>query len=139
MADYFDSKKFGTVMVLGPFTRANITASQTNVDLVCGQSTTVTVPYAGSVIAVAASTTEGVTGGSCIIRAHKASTEFTPLGYPAPTLNTTNTSGSYASIRPGAITFSAGDRLGLSIVTDATFTPATCELDGWLYVQLNPT
>jgi hypothetical protein len=136
MADYFDEKKFGAVVAIGPFTQADVTSTQTDADLAIGQATTVIVPYAGSVVAVAAAITSAITGGSCIVRAHKAGTEFTPVGYPAPTINATN-SASYASVRPGAVTFSAGDRLGLSIVTDVTYTPETAELDGWLFVQFN--
>jgi len=136
MGDSFDSKKFGSIVALGPFTQENVTSTQTNADLAYGQATLAAMPYAGSVIGVSALLNGAVTGGTCIVRAHKAGTEFAEYGYPSATLSSA-ASTSYGTAVPGAVTFSAGDRLGLSITTGTTYTPETAELDGWLFVQLN--
>jgi hypothetical protein len=139
MADYFDGKKFGSVVAFGPFTAANVEDDSSNVDLAYGQSSYAIMPVGGSVIAVSVYANAAVTHGSGTVRAHSSSTELADTGYPAPVLNATNTQVSYASVRPGAVTFSAGDKLGLSIVTDTTWSPETLEVDGWLFVQFNPS
>ena len=139
MADYFDGKKFGSILAFGPYTRDNITASQSNVDLTYAQANYVIMPADGRVVGISIYANAAATAGTCTVRAHKASTEMAASGYPAPVLNATTSQVSYATVRPGAVTFSAGDKLGLSIVTDATWSPATLELDGWLFVQLDPS
>jgi hypothetical protein len=139
MADHFDAKKFGSIVAFGPFTAANVEDDNSNSDLAYGQSSYAIMPADGSVVALSVYANAAVTHGSGSVRAHSSSTELGATGYPNPTLNTTNTQVSYASVRPGAVTFSAGDKLGISIVTDTTWSPETLEVDGWLFVQLDPS
>jgi hypothetical protein len=139
MNDRFDPK-FGSVVALGPFSVSNLTAGQSNTDLtLAGTSTTTPMLKAGSVLGVGLNASADVTAGSVIARAHKASTEFAQSGYPAATLDTTNVRASYGTCRPGLIRFAAGDKLGISVTTDATWAPTnTNDLDAFLYVVLDP-
>jgi len=141
MADYFDAGKYGAICVVGPFTAANVTTGASNQDMVIGQSSDrVTMPMGGSVIGVAARSTEVIeTAGTVTVRAHSASTEFADSGYPAPVLTTAATS-SYATQRPGAVTFSAGDNLGLSLSSTTTLDPTnSLDVDAYLFVQFDPS
>lgn len=139
MADYFDAGKFGAIVGI-PFATANIVTAQTCTDLaLAGGGTLIVAPYAGSVIGIGARVNAAVTGGLVTVKAHKASTEFAETGYPAPAMDTaTNTTASYATVRPGAVAFAAGDTLGLSYTTTAGLTPTnTLDLDAVLYIQFN--
>lgn len=139
MADYFDSKKFGSVVAIGPFTAANVTTGASNADLAFGQQTVVVMPEDGSIVGISACVNAAVTAGTITVRAHKAGTELAASGYPAPVISSAATE-SYATVRPGAVTFSAGDRLGLSIASTTTLNPTnSLEVDGFLFVQLNPS
>ena len=139
MADHFDAGKVGAVVAFGPFTNANCTTGESNADLALGQQNYAVMPHGGSVVGIAACVNAAVTAGTVTLRAHKASTELADDGYPAPAVSSAATA-SYASARPGAVTFAAGDRLGLSIVTTTTLDPTdSLEVDGYLFVQLNPS
>ena len=137
MADHLDSKKFGSVVAFGPFTAANITTGLTNSDLAYGQQTYAVMPYGGSVVGVSGCVNAAVTAGTATLRAHSSGTECAATGYPAPAVSSAATA-SYATVRPGAVTFSAGDRLGISVTTVTTLNPTnTLEIDGFLFVQFN--
>jgi hypothetical protein len=141
MGDTFDPK-FGALVPIGPFIDANVTASQTNEDMTIsiGATGTITMPFAGSVVGLTLEASAAVTAGSIIGRVHKSSTEFAQTGYPAPTLNTTNSLGSYATCRPGLIRFAAGDKLGVSLTSDATWAPTnTNDVTAMLYVVYDPS
>lgn len=140
MADYFDAGKHGTIVALA-FYQTNQDTAGSNADmLVAGQAsgTLYTMPCAGSVIGLSVNGSAAVTVSTATFRAHKDGTEFAETGYPAPVLSTTNTTKSYAVIRPGAITFAAGDGLGVSIVTTTTYSPTTIDHNAILWVQLDP-
>jgi hypothetical protein len=140
MADYMDSKKFGCILAVGPFTIANATTGESNTDLAYGQSSYAAMPAGGSVVAISMYANAEVTAGSATVRAHSSGTELADTGYPAPVVNATNTQVSYASCRPGAVTFSAGDKLGLSITSTTTLDPTnSLEIDGWLFVAIDPS
>ena len=141
MGDEFNAGKYGAICAL-QFSAANITASQTNTDLVLtGGNTLVTMPYAGSVIGISVRLTAAVTAGTLSLRAHKDGTEFAHSGYPNPSLASTAgiSQESYASIRPGVLTFSADEGVGLSYTSDATMAPTnTNDIDAVLFVQFDP-
>ena len=137
MADHFDAKKFGSIVAFGPFTNANCTTGESNADLAYGQQTYAVMPVTGSVVGISACVNAAVTAGTITVRAHSSGTELAATGYPAPAISSSATA-SYASVRPGAVTFSAGDRLGLSISSTTTLDPTnSLEVDGFLYVQLD--
>ena len=139
MGDSFDAKKFGSIVAFGPFTAANVSDDSANSNLAYGQSSYAVMPADGSVVALSVYANAEITHGSGSIRAHSSDTEMGGYGYPNPTLNATTSQASYSSAVPGAITFSAGDKLGVSIVTDTTWSPETLEVDGWLFVQFDPS
>lgn len=139
MADTFDAKKYGAYLSI-PFVFTNATTGEAATDLAVsgGTSTGVAMPASGSVVAITAQCA-AITAGTITLNAHSASTEFTEAGAPAPALSSANdTNGTYASVRPGALTFSAGDVLGISMTTTTTLNP-TNTLDGnaVLIVQLD--
>lgn len=137
MADHFDSGKFGSIVAFGPFTSANATTGAANIDMAIGQYNYAIMPCAGSVIGISGVVNASVTAGSVTIRAHEDSTEIAVTGYPAPVCSSA-AQASYASVRPGAISFSAGDKLGLSFSGTTTLDPTnSLEVDGYLFVQLN--
>jgi hypothetical protein len=125
MADTFNPK-FGAIVAL-PFSVADAVTNQSNVDLASKATggTLVTMPAAGSILGISVSASANVTAGTATFRAHKASTEFAETGYPAPQLNSTagSSNGTYASIRPGAIKFAAGDKIGVSYTSTTDCAP----------------
>jgi hypothetical protein len=143
MGDEFDAGKYGTIVAF-LFGVANAVASQTNVDLAAADSsgnTLVTMPAGGSVVGLSVRASTAMTAGTVAFKAHKDSTEFAQSGYPSLTLGSTAavTNESYASIRPGVLTFSAGEAVGVSYTSDATFAPTnTNDFSVALFVQLDP-
>lgn len=142
MGDEFDAGKFGAVVGL-PFGVANAVTAQTNTDLTASDATYVNtlfvMPAGGSVVGISVQASAAVTVASAIFRAHKDGTEYAIAGYPAPTLDTTNTQQSYASIRPGVLTFSAGEGLGVSYTSTTNMAPTnTNDFTAVLWVQLDP-
>ena len=142
MADTYDAGKYGAVIAL-PFGVANAVTAQTNTDLTFSDATynnTLYVPpVGGSVVGISVRASAAVTVASAIFRAHKDGTEFAQTGYPAPTLDTTNASESYVSIRPGVLTFAAGEGLGVSYTSTTNMAPTnTNDFAAVLHVQLDP-
>lgn len=138
MADTFDAGKFGAILAI-PFIVANATASQSNVDLTMGAGGTLaTMPAAGSVVGISVGASANVTAGSIVFSAHKASTEFAEAVAPTVTLNATNSNANSATVRPGALRFTANQRLGVSYTSDATLAPTnTDDFDAILWVALD--
>lgn len=137
MADKFDPK-FGQVVALGPFTAANITTGAANQDLALASAgTTITMLHAGSVVGLSLEPVGTVTGGSITASVHASSTEYGNT--PAPVSDATNTAGTYATARPGAVTFSAGAKLGVSVSSTTTLAPTnTVDVAAVLYVVYDP-
>ena len=140
MTDYFDPK-FGAIVPI-PFGVANGVTNKTNEDLAgpgADANTLVLMPKSGSIVGISVQASAAVTAGTVTFRAHKDGTEFPQSGYPAPVLNATNGNESHASIRPGALTFAAGDALGVSYTssTDAAPTDSN-DYGAILWVQLDP-
>ncbi len=139
MATEFDGKKHGAIVAI-PFSKTNITTGAANEDLgLAGAGTTFVAPAAGSIIGISASCA-AITAGTMTLKAHKASTEVTVSGAPAPVLSSANdTNGTYATAPVGAVSFAAGDTLGISVVSTTTLDPTnTLDIDAVLFVQLNP-
>ena len=136
MADHFDAGKFGAVVAI-PFSHANATTGESNTDLTLGQSTLAVMPGAGSVVGISIRAGGAITAGTITAKPHKAGTEFTEVGTPAPVCSSA-AQASYASVRPKALTFDAGDTLGVSISTTTTLDPTnTLDVDAVLFVQLD--
>lgn len=139
MSDKWDGKKFGSVLAI-PFSKSNITTGASNEDLgLLGAGTMFVAPAAGSIIGISAMCA-AITAGTITLTPHKASTEVATTGVPQPVLSSTqDTNGTYATVRPGAITFAAGDTLGISVVSTTTLDPTnTLDVDAFLFIQLNP-
>ena len=141
MGDEYNAGKYGAIVAF-QFSVSNLVASQTNTDLaLAGAGTLVTMPKAGSVIGISARATAAVTAGTMSVRAHKDGTEFAQSGYPNPSFASTAgiSQESHASIRPGVLTFSADEGVGISYTSDATIAPTnTNDLDAVLFVQFDP-
>ncbi len=139
MATEFDGKKWGTILAI-PFGAANATTGEADTDLTAagGQTTLFVAPGAGSVIGISANS-PAITAGSVTLSPHKAGTEFTESGTPAPVLSSANdTNGTYATVRPGALSFVAGDTLGISMTTTTTLDPTnTVDVEAVLFIQLD--
>lgn len=137
MADTFDPK-FGNAVALGPFTATNITTGAADQDLALPSAgTTITMLHAGSVVGLSLEPVGTITGGSITAKAHKASAEL--ANSPAPVSDETNTLGTYATKRPGAVRFSAGDKLGVSVSATTTLAPTnTVDVAAVLYVEYDP-
>jgi len=143
MGDEFNAGKYGGIVTF-VYGVANAVASKTAEDMTLSDATynntLATMPKGGSVVGVSIQASAAVTAGSVIFRAHKDGTEFAQSGYPAPTLESvTNDTESYVSIRPGVLTFDAGNALGVSYTSDATLAPTnTNDFAAILFVQLDP-
>lgn len=140
MATEFDSGKHGAYLAI-PFTLTNATTGESNTDLKFGGGATTlfVAPGAGSIVGISANSA-AITAGTVTLKPHTASTEFTDTGVPAPVLSSTaDTNGTYATVRPQALTFAAGDTLGISATTTTTLNPTdSLDVDAVLFIQLNP-
>jgi hypothetical protein len=139
MSDTWDGKKFGNVIAI-PFSKTNITTGASNEDLLLGGAGTFFVaPAAGSIIGISASCA-AITAGTMTLTPHAASTEIATVGVPKPVLNSAaDTNGTFATARPGAVTFAAGATLGISVVSTTKLDPTnTLDIDAVLFIQLNP-
>ncbi len=139
--DMYNAGKYGAIVAF-QFSKDNIIASQTNVDLVLvSAGTLVTMPKSGSVVGISCRATAAVTAGTFSVRAHKDGTEFAQSGYPNPSFDSIagTSQESHASIRPGVLVFSADEGVGISYTSDATMAPTnTNDIDAVLFVQLDP-
>jgi hypothetical protein len=139
MPTEFDSKKFGATLAI-PFTIANATTGLDNADLLAagGVNTLFTAPAGGSIIGISAATA-AITAGTITLKPHKAGTEFAEVGTPAPVLSSTaDTNGAYATVRPGALRFAAGDTLGISATSTTTLNPTnTLDVEATLFIVLD--
>ena len=120
------------------FKIANATTGESNTDLTRdGGNSLWVAPKAGSIVGIGVACSAAITAGTATFRAHSASTEIADASYPAPVCSSTNRH-SYAVVRPRALTFSAGDALGISVTTttplDAT---NTLDFDADLYVAFD--
>lgn len=138
MADFHT--KHGSFMAI-PFTLTNATTGLSNSDLVFsgGATTLAVMPQAGSIVGITANCA-AITAGTVTLKPHRASTEYTDAGTPAPVLSSAqDTNGTYATVRPSALTFVAGDTLGISATTTTTLDPTnTLDVDALLWIQLDP-
>ena len=138
MADHFDAGKFGAIV---PFTfyLQNSTTNASNTDLsYTADVSSVTMPYSGSVVGISVGSSANVTAGTATFKAHKASTEYADDGAPAVVLNSTNSNATYGTIRPGVLTFTAGQKVGVSVTTATDMSPTnTNDFAAVLWVQLN--
>ena len=141
--DFFNEKHGGSYALV--FGNANITTSQSATDLylsdVVMNNTLAVMPASGSVVGISARASAAVTAGTVAFAAHKDGTEFTQTGYPNPTLNSTagTSQESYASIRPGVLTFSADEAIGVSYTSSTDMAPTnTNDVAVILFVQLDP-
>lgn len=138
MADTFDAGKFGAILAI-PFNKANLTTGESNTDLTAGQDTLHVMPAAGSVVGVGIRSNAALTAGTITATPQAAGTEYADTGVPQPVVNATNQA-SYATVRPGALTFAAGATLGISVTTTTTLNPTnSVDVDAILFVQLNPS
>lgn len=139
MTDAFDGKKWGSVVPI-PFTFTNATTGESDSDLTFagGASTLFVAPQDGHVVGISARANAAITAGSITFSPHKAGTEFTEDGIPQPVLNS-GAQASYANATPRAISFDAGDTLGVSITTTTTLDPTnSLDIDCVLFVALDP-
>jgi hypothetical protein len=134
------SPKFGQVVAFH-FAVANPDTGATNTDLTIGggQGTLLKMPAAGSVVGIGVSGNADITAGTAHFHAHKAGTEFTNVS--ALTVELTSAAadhdGDSALVRPGVMSFDAGDKIGVSYTTDATYAPTTVDYDVVLLVMLD--
>jgi hypothetical protein len=133
--------KFGQ-LVRYSFTASNPASSASHTDMAtlgADANTTAVMPASGSVVGIGVVGNAAVTTGTLGFRAHSSSTEFADTGYPNPTLSTAvgYTLSTYALVRPGAVRFSAGDKLGISYDASADFAPNTADYSADLYVMFD--
>ena len=143
MGDEFNAGKFGAIVTV-QFAIANAVTNQSNTDILLagGTNSTGVMPKSGSVVGISVQASAEVTAGTTTFRAHKDSTEFAQSGYPAPILDD-GTSGatmqSFASIRPGVLTFDAGEGIGVSYTSTTDAAPTnTNDYNALVFCQLDP-
>jgi hypothetical protein len=138
MADHFNAGKYGAIVPFQFFVD-NAVTNQTATDLAPYTGHTLqTMPYSGSVVGIAVGATANVTAGSATFRAHLAGTEFAQQGYPSAVLDATNSNATYASVRPGVMKFTAGQRVGVSYASATDLNPTnTNDFLVTLWVQID--
>ena len=142
MGDEF-SAKYGAILAL-QFGIANAVTNQTVTDLAAADSsgnTLVVMPKGGSVVGISVNASAEIAAGTVAFRAHKDSTEFAHTGYPNPEMSTAAavTNEAYDTIRPGILTFSAGEAVGVSYASSTDMDPTdTNDFSVLLFVQLDP-
>jgi hypothetical protein len=131
--------KHGSVVGIG-FYVANLDTNLTNTDLARSASggTLASMPSAGSVVGLSVTANAAPSAGSAVFSIHKASTEL--VGTPTATIdsvtNTLESTGLCTSARQ--ITFSKGDRLGVSVTTTTNLSATTVDYDVTLWVRFDP-
>ena len=142
--DYLNAEKHGSIVAL-VYGVANAATNQTATDLTLSDATYVNtlavMPASGSVVGISARLSAAVTAGTIAFRAQKDGTEFAQTGYPNPTLGSTagQSQESYAVIRPGILTFSADEAIGVSYASSTDMAPTnTNDATVILWVQLDP-
>lgn len=124
------------------FSQDNVAASQSDVQLPVLQVASAAenvvdsyrAPWAGVIVAIAASVSAAATAGTLTVGATVGGTEKTD-----PTLSiTTAASASDTAVR-GAATFSAGDLIGCEITTDGSWNGTSSDLLVQVYVMYEVT
>lgn len=137
--DRFDPNK-GQVVALA-FTVANPDTGTNNTDITLssGVNTRVPMPLAGSVVGISVKANDNLTAGTATFMAHKASTEWPDVGALSVQLTsaTAYRNARYDSVRPGVMTFSAGDEIGVSYSTSEAYAPTTVDFDVVLFVMFD--
>ena len=120
------------------FAVANAVTNQANTDLTRpGGNTIAVMPKAGSVVGIQANASADLTAGSATLKAHKDGTEYADASAPTLTLSDT-VQESYASIRRGALTFAAGEGVGVSYSSSTDMAPTnTNDFDATLFVAFD--
>ncbi len=140
MSSNFDPK-FGAYVALN-FNVSNVDTAATNTDLTVadGVGTLAVMPYAGSVVGLSIKANTNVTAGTIAFNAHKESTEYAQASSLLTTLTTAAGSSNigYTSVRPGVLTFAAGDGIGVSVSSATNVAATTVDYSAILWVQLNP-
>ena len=142
MADTFNPK-FGNIVAI-PFNIANpdTTASGTNTFCSWGANavTGVAMPLAGSVVALTVRGNANVTAGTIAFNPHKAGTVYAQSSSLLTTLTTASGASNvgYASVRPGVLTFAAGDLIGVGYLSATNYAATTIDFDALLFVTFNP-
>lgn len=143
MADIFDPK-FGQVVALS-FVASNINtgASGTNtfLTLASGVNTLATQPYSGSVVGLAVKANANVTTGTAAFSVHKEGTAYAQASGITATLTTASGSSNkgYGTLRPGVLTFAAGDGVGINYATATNYAATTVDYDATLFVVFDPS
>lgn len=140
MADYFNPK-FGPTVALN-FTVSNVDTAATNTDLKLASAinSLAVMPYAGSVVGLTIKANANVTAGTIAFNVHKESTEYAQASSLLTTLTTASGSSNigYTTVRPGVLTFAAGDGIGVSVSSATNLAATTIDYDAILLVQFNP-
>lgn len=142
MADFFNPK-FGAICQLS-FVKSNIDtgASATNsyMTLASGVGTGATMPYAGSIIGLAVSANANVTTATVAFNVHNGGTGYAQASGITTTLTTASGSSNvgYSTVRPGVLTFAAGDKIGVNYASATNYAATTVDYDVTLYYVLNP-
>jgi len=121
-----------------PFAVANAVTNAADVDLTrAGGNTIQVMPKAGSVVGITVNASADLTAGSATFEVHKDSTEYADAAAPVLTLSDT-VQESYASVRRGALTFAAGDGIGVSYSSSTDAAPTnTNDYDATLFVAFD--
>jgi hypothetical protein len=142
MADTFNPK-FGAICQL-QFVKSNIDtgASSTNsyMTLASGVNTGMTMPYAGSIVALSVSANANVTTATVAFNAHNGGTAYAQESSLLTTLTTAagSSNAKYSSVRPGVLTFAAGDKIGVVYASATNYAATTVDYDVTLWYVLNP-
>lgn len=142
MADTFNPK-FGAICQL-QFVKSNIDtgASSTNsyMTLASGVNTGMTMPYAGSIVALSVSANANVTTATVAFNAHNGGTAYAQESSLLTTLTTAagSSNAGYSSVRAGVLTFAAGDKIGVNYASATNYAATTVDYDVVLHYVLNP-
>lgn len=109
--------------------QVNVAASQTAVALsaqVSGNSNTIRMVSAGSIVGLSTQLTEAITAGTLTVTVTKNGSPMTL------SIVHTSGSGSQATLAAGINTYVAGDLIGIQLTTDAGFLPVTTDIEAWI-------
>ena len=120
------------------FAVANAVTNQADTDLARpGGNTIAVMQKPGSIVGVSVNATADLTAGSVTFEVHKDGTEYAVASAPVLTLSDT-VQESYASVRRGALTFAAGEGIGVSYSSTTDAAPTnTNDYDALLFVTFD--
>ena len=142
MADTFDPKfgAFATISFVKSNPDTSASGTNTYLSLASEVGTGAPMPYAGSIVALSVTANANVTGATIAFAPHSGGTAYAQQSGLTVTLTTAAGASNvgYSNVRPGVLTFAAGDKIGINYASATNYAATTIDYDALMVVCFNP-